>query len=40
MICNIRSLISQIQQRSFLEEIITSSNKEFIDFESNLVVGS
>jgi len=40
MICKVRSLKSQIKTRSFLEEIITSSNEAFKDLESDMVVGS
>jgi len=39
MICDIRSLKSQIKTDSFLEEIITSSNEVFKDWESDMVVG-
>jgi len=38
MICNVRSLISQFKTRSFLEEIITSSNDVFTDFVSDMAV--
>jgi hypothetical protein len=36
MICNVRSLKSERKKRSFLQEIITSSNKVFKDFESDM----
>jgi hypothetical protein len=39
MICKVRSLKSQIKKRLFLEDIVTSSNEVFKDFESNIVVG-
>jgi len=38
MICKVRSLKSQIKMHSFLEDIITYSNKVFIDLESDMVV--
>jgi len=38
MICNVRSLKSRIKTRSFLEEIITSSNEMFKNCVSDLVV--
>ena len=38
MICNVRSLKSRIKTRSFLEEIITSSNEVFKDCVSDMVV--
>jgi len=38
-ICKVRSLKSRIKTRSFLEEIITSSEEVFIDFESDMAVG-
>ena len=37
MICKVRLLKSRIETRSFLEEIITSSNEVFKDFESDMV---
>ena len=40
MICNLRSLESQIKTHSFLEEIITSSNEVLKNFESDMVVRS
>jgi len=39
MICKVRSLKSRIKTCSFLEEIITSSNEVFKDFESDMAVG-
>ena len=39
MICNVRSLKLRIKSRSFLEEILTSSNEVFKDFESDMAVG-
>ena len=36
--CNVRSLNSQKKTCSFLEEIITLSNKVFNDFESDMAV--
>jgi len=39
MVCKVRSLNSRMKTRSFLEEIITSSNEVFKDFESVIVVG-
>jgi len=39
MICKLRSLKSWIRTRSFLHEIITSSNEVFKDFESNMAEG-
>jgi len=38
MICNVRWLNSWIKTRSFLKDIITSSNEVFIDWESDMVV--
>jgi len=38
MICNVRSLKSQIKTRSFLEEMITSRNEVFNDFVSDMAV--
>jgi hypothetical protein len=38
MICKVRSLKSQVQTTSFLEEIITSSNEVFQDFESDMAI--
>ena len=38
MICNVRSLKSQIKTCSFLEEIITSSKEVFKDLESDLAL--
>jgi len=40
MSCIVRSLKSWIKTCSFLDEIITYSNEIFIDFESDIVVGS
>jgi len=39
MICNEKLLKSQIKIHSFLEEIITSSNEVFKDFDSEMAVG-
>jgi hypothetical protein len=39
MICNIWLVKSRMKTCSFLEEIITSSNEMFKDFESNIVRG-
>jgi len=39
MISKVWSLKLQMKTPSFLEEIITSSNVVFIDFESDMVVG-
>jgi len=39
MICNTCSLKSWIKTHPLLEEIITSSNKAFIDFESEILIG-
>jgi len=38
MICNVTSLKSRITTPSFLEEIITSGNEVFQDFESDMAV--
>jgi hypothetical protein len=38
MICNVRLVKSQIKTRSFLEEIITSSNEVFKHCVSDMVV--
>ena len=38
MICKVRSLKSRIKTRSFLEEIITSSNEVFKDCVSDMAV--
>ena len=38
MICNVRSLKSRIKTRSFLDEIITSSNEVSKDCVSDMVV--
>ena len=38
MICNVRSVKSQIKTGSFLEEIKTSSNEVFKDFISDMAV--
>jgi len=38
MICKVRSLQSRIKTRSFLEEIITSSNEVFKDSVSDMAV--
>jgi len=38
MICNVRSLISRVKSRSFLKDIITSSNEVFKDFVSDMAV--
>jgi hypothetical protein len=38
MICKVRSLKSRIMTRSFLHEIITSSNHVFKDFVSDMAV--
>jgi hypothetical protein len=40
MICKVRSLKSRIKTGSFVEEIITSGNEEFKDFESDVAVGN
>jgi len=39
MICKVRSLKSLIKTRSLLEEIITSSNEVYKDFQSHMPVG-
>ena len=39
IICNVRSLKLRIKSRSFLEEIITSSNEVVNDFVSDMAVG-
>ena len=38
MLCKVRSLKSQIKTRSFLEEIITSTNEAFKDSVSDMAV--
>jgi len=38
MMCNVRWLKSGIKTRSFLEEIITSTNEVFKDFVSDMAV--
>jgi len=40
MICNIRSVKSQIQICPFLDDIVTSSNEVFIVWEHVMVIGS
>jgi len=39
MICKVRSPQSQVKTHSVLEEIITSSNEVYKDFESDMEVG-
>jgi len=39
MICKVSALKSGIKTPSFLEEIITTSNEVFKDFESDMAVG-
>jgi len=40
MICDVKSLKSQIKTPSVLEEIITSSHEVFKDFGSDMAVGT